>query len=320
MRNFYSIAVNTFKEAVREPIYCVLLLASVSLIALYPAFALFVFNDQLKMVVDSAMATSTFIGLLTAVLCASQTVSQEMRNGTVLLLLSKPVARASFVLGKIAGITASSLLFVWICNAMTVVALYATTDQFWWNSALLYSALGGIGLAAVIGLAANYWKDHSFSSALTMALAVIVTLLMLWCLLFGVHDPALNIQNLMMALTVIFFAVAAMSVLAVIFALRFDMVANLCICSVFFFIGLVSGHIFRPDSDSEIINFICKFFYAVLPNWQFFWLADALAGNRPIPPSYIGWAALYMALFITLGSIWAVTLFQPQEIAKDSRV
>ncbi len=325
MRNFFAITRNTFTEVIREPIFCILLLCSASLIALLPALSLFVFDAQIKMVIDSSLATTTFIGLLTAVLCASQTVTREMRDGTVLLLLAKPVARASFVLGKITGITSAAMVFVWICNAMTVISLYVATDQFWYNFTLLYSTLAAIILAAVIALAANFWRDYSFAGVFSFVLLIFATAIVAYCLIFLEEErfklqQGFSMVEVAKVLLLIFFAVAAMSVIAVIFALKFELVANLCICTLIFFIGLISGHIFAPVYESQFLNFICSFCYAVAPNWQFFWLADALAGGRPVPWSYVGAAALYVVLYISLGCLWAVTLFQTQEAAKDARV
>ena len=320
MRNFWSICRNTFVEVVREPIYCILLLCSAVIIGLLPAFSLFVFDSQVKMVIDSAMATSTFVGLLTAVLCASQTVTREMRDGTVLLLLSKPVARASFVLGKITGVTAASMIYVWVCNAMTLLSLYVAQDQFWYNFTLMGFALGVVGASVVLALAANFWRERSFSGVFTLAVWVLTTLLALYSIAFLKLPPGLALAEVLKVGILIFFAVAAMSVIAVIFALRFELVANLCICTLLFFVGLISGHIFAADSDYAVINFVCGFFYAVIPNWQFFWLADALAGGRVVPWEYVGLAALYVALYICLGILWAVTVFQTQEAAKDARI
>ena len=83
MFNYFKITINTFKESVREPIYFLMLLAGLVLIGSYPSAALFVFSEQLKLVVDSSMATGLIFGLLIAVLSASHTVTREMRNGTV---------------------------------------------------------------------------------------------------------------------------------------------------------------------------------------------------------------------------------------------
>ena len=100
MWNFFKIASNTFKESVREPVFCLLLVCALVLIAHFPSVALFVFYEQLKTVVDSSMATSMLFGLFAAVLASSHTVAQEMRNGTVLLLLSQTGAPVELRAGQ----------------------------------------------------------------------------------------------------------------------------------------------------------------------------------------------------------------------------
>ena len=97
MFNLFKISVNAFRESLREPVYYLMLLAALLLIGHYPSIAIFVFFEQMKLVVDSSMATGLIFSLLVAILCASHTVSREMRNGTVLLLLSKPVQRWIFL-------------------------------------------------------------------------------------------------------------------------------------------------------------------------------------------------------------------------------
>ncbi|MBP3393131.1 MAG: ABC transporter permease subunit, partial [Lentisphaeria bacterium] len=99
----YKLARNTFIECIREPIYFLMLASALIMIGLFPTAAMFVFREQIKLVVDSSMATTLVFSLVVAVVCAAHTISREMKNGTVLLLMSKPVTRGSFVLGKILG-------------------------------------------------------------------------------------------------------------------------------------------------------------------------------------------------------------------------
>ena len=122
-----------------------------------------------------------------------------------------------------------------------------------------------------------------------------------------------------MALLLIQLAVIAMSTLAVVFATRLDMVANLTLCSVFFFLGLISGYLFSRDTGSEVLNAVFSIFYAVVPNWQYFWLADAIAGNRHIPGEYVLWAAGYVLVYVFICVMWALAIFQNKEIAGDVR-
>ena len=64
---------------------------------------------------------------------------------------------------------------------------------------------------------------------------------------------------------------------------------------------------------------ICDFCYAVIPNWQFFWLADAIAVGRTIPRSYVIEACTYGAIYFVVACIWAVVLFQDREAAAETR-
>ncbi len=317
MLNFFKIAGNTFKESVREPIFALLLMCAVLLIANFPFVAIFVFYDQVKLVVDSSMATTMLFGLFAAVLCASNTVSREMRDGTVLLLFSKPVCRTTFILAKIAGIMAASLLFVLVCNAASVVSLYIAIDPFRVDFALYYILLGLLVLGAATGMVLNFAKASSFPAVMTIFMSVALPLMSIGVMIFKKVPPEIILSDFLLAITLLFFAVSAMATLTVVFATRLDMVANLCVSSVLFALGLMSNYLFQPEAGSlSLIKSIC---YALLPNWQMFWLADALATRKTIPVEYLGYAAIYVVIYIVLCSMWAVLVFQDKEIAKDSR-
>ena len=317
MLNFFKIAGNTFKESVREPIFALLLMCAVLLIANFPFVAIFVFYDQVKLVVDSSMATTMLFGLFAAVLCSSNTVSREMRDGTVLLLFSKPVFRSTFILAKIAGIMMASLLFVLVCNAASVVALYIAIDAFRVDFPLYYILLGLLVLGAAIGMVLNFAKNSCFPAVMTLFMSIALPVMAIAVMIFKTVPPEIILSDFLLAITLLFFAVSAMATLTVVFATRLDMVSNLCVSSVLFALGLMSNYLFQPEAGS--LNLIKSIFYALLPNWQFFWLADALATRKTIPLAYLGYAAIYVVLYIGLCAMWAVLVFRDKEIARESR-
>ena len=318
MRNLFKIAVNAFRESLREPVYALMLLAALLLIAHYPSMSIFVFSEQLKLVVDSSMATGLLFGLVIAVLCASNTVAREMRNGTVLLLLSKPVARWSFVLGKILGITAAATLFTLLCNLGCVISVFVATDQFRFELPLYFGFLGVVAAGAAAGMFANFWRGSSFPEICSYALAVLVTIFAV-VLLFVRPAPSIVIADLLKALLLVNFAVAAMATIAVVAATKLDVVPNLCVCTAVFFLGMLSNYLFQRQTGIKALDWVLGLFYSICPNWQFFWLVDAVAVNKPIPMSYIRMSALYTALYIVLASMWAVAIFNSKEAAGDSR-
>ena len=318
MFNLFKISVNAFRESLREPVYFLMLLSALVLIGHYPSAAIFVFSEQMKLVVDSSMATGLIFSLVVAVLCASYTIAREMRNGTVLLLLSKPVQRWSFIAGKIAGIVTAASLFAALCNCACVVAVYIATDQFRFDMTLYFSFLGCLAASCIIGMIANFWRGASFPEIASLAASVLVPVFAVICIATQPH-PALGMRDLAKALLLINFAVLAMSTLAVVAATRFDVVPNLCFCTIMFFLGLVSSYLFQRETDSATLNAVFGFFYAIIPNWQFFWLADAVAVNRHIPAAYIADAAFYVLFYIVIAAMWAVAVFQNREVAGSSR-
>ena len=318
MLNFYHIAKNTFTESIREPIFFILLITSLVLIGHFPSMTLFVFGDQIKLVVDSSMATVLMFGLFVAVMSSSHTVTREMRNGTVLLLLSKPVFRWTFILAKIAGIIFTVIVFVFLCNVGSIISLYIAKDQFRMDMGAYYIYFAILIASCIFGMIMNFMYSRSFASWTTLGIWILLPIYCAICLIFKEH-PEIMLGSYMYALILLFFSVSTMAAITVVFATRLDLVANLTVCSIIFFLGLISSYLFQGDTGSPVLNFICRIFYAILPNWQFFWLADALATHKPIPVSYLAWAGMYVILYVALCTIWAAVVFQNKELAKDTR-
>jgi len=54
--------------------------------------------------------------------------------------------------------------------------------------------------------------------------------------------------------------------------------------------------------------------YTVTPNWQLFWLADVLEGDKTIPLSYLGKALGYATCYISATLALALVLFEDREL------
>ncbi len=320
MLNFFNIARNTFRESLREPIFFILLASAMIMIGLFPSLSMFVFREQVKLVVDSSMATTLVFGLLTAVLCASHTISREMRNGTVLLLMSKPVHRWTFVVAKIVGIISALTVFVFICNVASLISIRIAKDQFQLDFTAMYIYFAVILATAVFGMVRNYMNQAPFSSNAIIMMLILMPLYAIVLNFIPVRGEFMMLRfDIIPALILLFFAVWGMGTITVLFSTRLDMVANLTVCTIIFLLGLVSNYLFADGNSSGLISFIYKVIYAILPNWQFFWMADAIADHQPVPIYYIAWAFVYIVLYMLFCSIWAMALFQNREIAKDSR-
>jgi ABC-type transport system involved in multi-copper enzyme maturation permease subunit len=100
----FTIALATAKEAIRQPAFFVLAaLAGFWLVASI-FIAYFTFGEDIKMYKDTGLTTISFVCLLLALLTASSTVAEEIEGKTAITLLSKPINRRQFIVGKFLGI------------------------------------------------------------------------------------------------------------------------------------------------------------------------------------------------------------------------
>ncbi|MBR6057993.1 MAG: ABC transporter permease [Victivallales bacterium] len=254
----YQISKNTFREALREPIYLLVLISALCLIGLFPICSMFVFRAQEKLVIDSSMTTMMVLGWSVAVLIASYAVSREIDNGTALLLLSKPVQRPVFIIAKIIGILAAVTIFWFLTATATIITLRVAEDQFRFDTTMMSLYFGAILLSFAIAGAFNYANQASFGMSTVFSLAIILPLVAL----VGQFKPYKDAEvvtglswYIVPALVLILFSLLAMGALATTLSTRFGLVSNILLCLVFFIIGLMSDYILgrkarEPWSDS----------------------------------------------------------------------
>lgn len=305
-----------------------MLATALFMIGISPAFTLFVFFQQISLVVDTSMATTLLFGLFVSVLCAGHTISREMRNGTVLLLLSKPVTRFSFIIAKVLGILTAVTIFTIICNCATIVASIVAIDQFNFDAKMMLAFFIVLLAAAVFGGLRNYFAHASFSANSIIALLILLPVTAGLCYMFR-YSQITNIADvdtsrfifpyeLIPGLLLLFPAIWIMAAIAVTLATRLEFVTNLLICFAIFIIGLVSRYMIS-QLGFESGGILSHALRALFPNWQYFWMADALSSRTFIPPAYIAWSLIYAVFYITIWVAWAVYLFQDRELARDSR-
>lgn len=320
MSAFFHIARNTFRETLRQPIFFLVLGTALALIGIFPIFTLFVFREQVKLVVDSALATSLLFGWGAAALAASHAISREIRTGTALLVLSKPVERGTFLAAKMAGVLAALLLFMFLTALATLVAVRVARDQFQLDNRALGLYFATLAAGCAVGGVVNFSRRSSFPMAAVLGwLALLpVTALGVGLLSPGGGDVPTGYEwELLPALLLITLAALAMGALATALSTRLDLVPNVVLCSAIFLLGLMSDYLFGRHAGGSLPAAVL---YAVIPNWQLYWMADALAAHKPIPWDYVAWAAGYTVQFIAIFGLLAATLFHNREVGRQGLV
>ena len=121
MRLIARVAVNVFRESVRDRVLYSLVLFAVLLIAASYLLGQLTAGQDVKIIKDLGLAATSLFGLFISIFVGISLVSKEVDRRSVYALFAKPVRRAEFILGKYAG-----LLLTLLANmAVMTVALYA---------------------------------------------------------------------------------------------------------------------------------------------------------------------------------------------------
>jgi hypothetical protein len=98
------IAAATAKETVSQPIFTLLILIGVAALVSFVFTPYNTFGEDVKMLKTTGMTTIKILAIIMALWTASTSVADEIEGRTALTVLSKPVGRRQFILGKFLGI------------------------------------------------------------------------------------------------------------------------------------------------------------------------------------------------------------------------
>jgi ABC-type transport system involved in multi-copper enzyme maturation permease subunit len=104
MNQLIAITKNTFLQTIRQPVYGIIVLVTLSALAMSPSITGWTLDDDNKMLRDIGLSTLLIQGLFLACFAASTVLDTEIEDKTVLTVAAKPVSRWHFILGKYLGV------------------------------------------------------------------------------------------------------------------------------------------------------------------------------------------------------------------------
>lgn len=122
-----AIALATFKSEMAQPLFYLVAIVGIVGIILSIYIPYNTFGEDIKMLKDSGLTWIRVLCILLAVWGASTTLAGEIEGRTALTVLSKPVRRRSFVIGKFLGIGwTTALMFILLGAVLLAVVSYKT--------------------------------------------------------------------------------------------------------------------------------------------------------------------------------------------------
>jgi ABC-type transport system involved in multi-copper enzyme maturation permease subunit len=130
------VAVNVFRESVRDRVPYNLVLFAVLLMGASYLIGQLTAGQDVKIIKDLGLGAISIFGLFIAVFIGIGLVSKEVERRSIFALLAKPVSRAQFIAGKYLGLVLTLAANV----AVMVVAMYAVLAYLGWNQSELVRA------------------------------------------------------------------------------------------------------------------------------------------------------------------------------------
>ena len=298
-----AVALAAFREGVRQPMYWLLSGAAFTFMTVSVWIPYFTFGEDHIMYKELGYDAIMFTAVAFGALAASMFVSDEIEGRTALTLLSKPVSRRDFLLGKYVGIVLAALLmFGFLGSYFEGALLYKNfldrvdpVPQPEWISTILDRVPTGPAADFVRGIA--LWTQHTLET----------------------------LPGLVLSYSQVMVLVAV----AVTLATRVPMVVNLSTVLVIFFLShltpvlLTIGRQAKAENPgspvAQLLGFVAQLFDVLLPDLEAFRIGPALLSDNPLPAGpftiYLASVTLYGLLYSVIVLILGLILFEDRDLA-----
>jgi ABC-type transport system involved in multi-copper enzyme maturation permease subunit len=299
-----AIALAAFREGVRQPMFWLLFAIAFTALGVSPFIPYFTFGEDHLVVREIGFDTIMLFAMVFGALAASMSVSEEIEGRTAVTLMSKPVSRRHFLIGKFLGIAlAASVFFALLGIYFQAITLF---KPFW-------DKMDPESTPLWITEALTSWK-------LTSQAADMVRGIGLWT-----HSALTIAPGLILG----FSQVLVMVALSVSLATRLPMVVNLVTVVVFFFLAHLTPVLVDIGKEaqrnkpgaivSQILYFMSQLLDTILPNLDYFRIDPALLNETPIGAfefaSYLTKVSTYGILFTSIMLLFGLILFEDRDLA-----
>jgi ABC-type transport system involved in multi-copper enzyme maturation permease subunit len=296
-----AVALAAFQEGVRQPLFW--LLTGVTSFIMFASVYLpyFTFGEDLKMVKELCYAVTMMIPALFGAILACISVSEEIEGRTAVTLLSKPITRRQFLLGKFVGISLAGLLMTLLLGWVLVwISLYKQVYD-----------------SRIPGQLAENIVDPGWTASVANALLPsssagdLVHGILLW-----VHDAGTALPGL----TIGFCQVMVLVAVAVALATRVPMVVNLPLCFLVYFLGHLTPIMTEVTQGRyRLVHFVAQLFETILPGLDNFDVSATIVRDLPLDPAlyalYTANVAFYALIYTVVALLFGLVLFEDRDVA-----
>lgn len=310
MKTTAAIAINTFREGVRQPVFWAIVVLTLVLMPLSVLFAGFALGEESRLVRDACLTSITIAGLLLATFLSSNVVAEEIEKKTALSVLCKPVQRHQFIIGKFCGVICTiALAYILLELALMATVWYYESPFKYAELYRLYRSGKPVDVNHIYILTNRTVFDGSLHGS-PLPFPVLLDFLRI-----DIGSFLKIMPNLAKGCLLSFFEVAILTSAAVAFSTRVTMIFNVCLTFSLFIVGHQAGYLIMLLSGTKEANFPSLILRRILPNFEFLNYASDIAFDKVVPNHLIWNLTIYSAIWVAVFLLFAMALFDQRETA-----
>jgi hypothetical protein len=302
-----AIALATFRECWRQPMFWLLTIIATFFIGFMMVVPFFTFGEDYKMYKNLVFDFGMVFPAIFGVLAASISIHDEIEGKTAITVMSKPVNRRQFLIGKYLGTLMGCWAMVLILGWMLTWGLYIKPffdplDDVIDTMPTETVQLINLELGKLVPTAEGTEFGKGVSTWVGETLAHHVGIV----LTFG---------QVMVLLSI-----------CVALATRVTFVVNLVICLFVFIIGHLAPVLVKETSQLaqeapalKLVSFIAQLFNVVFPALDYFNIGPAIIRESDVPMRdfaiYVGTVYGYAILYSCIGLIIGLLMFEDRDLA-----
>jgi ABC-type transport system involved in multi-copper enzyme maturation permease subunit len=169
-----AIAINTFKEAARNKIFYMLIVFGIVFALSSRLAGLLTLGDVSKVLKNVGLASINFFSVLIAIFTGTNLIYKEIDKKTIYNIISKPITRSNFIIGKFLGLAYTLLVALVSMAAVFFLFLFISTGEFDWRI-LIYFGLLYLELLIITTISLVF---SSFSTPILSSIFTVIVYLM----------------------------------------------------------------------------------------------------------------------------------------------
>ena len=297
-----SITYATQREATRQPLFWLIVAGGFLVLVVSLVLPYFTYGEDYKMMYELGFDIVLFATMVFTALLASISVNEDIEGRTALTIISKPLSRRDFLLGKFLGIELSGFLLLFVLG--TVFQLFLlfrqgiermdpVPDPAWVLDTIDRFNLGGSAESMIKGLAGWFSLTGEILPSLVLCLC----------------------------------QVSIITAISVALATRFPMMVTLPVIATIFFLAHLAPVLVSTTSGTgdaagagvaQMLRFTVGAFHAVLPDLELFRVNIAILGDSQLTVGgywlHVAWSVIYAAIYASVPLLLGLVLFEGRDL------